>query len=107
MSRRNIQRIDYKEFHSTGQIAEQLSNVTLEDSTMSQPDDVVIDIMILIEEVKDMNDENPIQVCNTSQELDSFVTRLEHQRNAIRRKSHELKPSDNADVLQLSISNTI
>ena len=117
MSRRNIKRIDYKELHSTGQIHHkstedlsfQLSNLTLDESTiMPQSDEVVIDIMVLIEDTKDMIDENPVHICTTTQELDSFITRLEQQRNAIRRKSHVLKPSDSSDdVLQMSIENML
>ena len=79
MSRRNIKRIDYNILNSTGAIihlkeqqqedlTEQLSNLNLDDSSMVNNNaELIIDINILIEGIKDTTDENPMQGCMPSE----------------------------------------
>ena len=79
MSRRNIKRIDYNILNSTGAIihlkeqqqedlTEQLSNLNLDDSSMANNNaELIIDINILIEGIKDTIDENPMQGCMPSE----------------------------------------
>ena len=79
MSRRNIKRIDYNILNSTGAIihlkeqqqedlTEQLSNLNLDDSSMANNNaELIIDINILIEGIKDTIDENPMQGCMSSE----------------------------------------
>ena len=79
MSRRNIKRIDYNILNSTeaiihlkGQqqedLTEQLSNLNLDDSSMANNNaELIIDINILIEGIKDTIDENPMQGCMPSE----------------------------------------
>ena len=119
MSRRNIKRIDYKILNSTGAIihleeqqqedlTEQLSNLNLDDSSMANNNsELVIDIKVLIEGIKDTIDENPVQGCMSS-EVDVTIKHLEEQRSVLRRKGLELGSEDkDTEVIQLSIINTI
>ena len=94
MSRRNIKRINYKILNSTGAIihqeeqqqedlTEQLSNLNLDNSSMANNNsELVIDIKVLIEEIKDTIDENPVQGCMPS-EVDATIKHLEEQRSIL------------------------
>ena len=87
MSRRNIKRIDYNILNSIGAIlhleeqqqedlTEQLSNLNLDDSSMANNNsELVIDIKVLIEGIKDTIDENPVQGCKQS-EVDATIKHL-------------------------------
>ena len=119
MSRRNIKRIDYKILNSTGAIIHleeqqqedltgQLSNLNLDDSSMANNNsELVIDIKVLIEGIKDTIDENPVQGCMSS-EVDVTIKHLEEQRSVLRCKGLELGSEDkDTEAIQLSIINTI
>ena len=69
--------------------------------------ELVIDIKVLIEEIKDTIDENPVQGCMPS-EVDATIKHLEEQRSILRRKGLELGSEDkDTEIIQLSITNTI
>ena len=66
--------------------------------------ELVIDIKVLIEEIKDTIDENPVQGCMPS-EVDATIKHLEEQRSILQHKGLELGSEDK--IIQLSITNTI
>lgn len=111
MLSRKLQRIDYKKLHTTGQVLHKpepeatLPNqpsIQSEESTMSQSDTVLADIMDMIDETKDMIDESPLRACTTNQEVDALINELKQQRKDIRQKLREVTPDD---VLRLSVDN--
>ena len=119
MSRRNIKRIDYNILNSIGAIihleeqqqedlTEKLSNLNLDDSSMANNNsELVIDIKVLIEGIKDTIDENPVQGCMPS-EVDGTIKHLEEERSILRRKGLELGSEDkDTEIIQLSITNTV
>ena len=119
MSRRNIKRIDYNILNSTGAIihleeqqqedlTEHLSNLNLDDSSMADNNsELVIDIKVLIEGIKNTIDEDPVQGCMPS-EVDGTIKHLEEQRSILRRKGLELGSEDkDTEIIQLSITNTV
>ena len=116
MSKKRTKRINYKELHSTGQIvheedneslSEQLSNLSLqEDSTMAKMSSLVIDVRVLIEEIKDAIDENPIQG-SIIDDIDAII-KLEELRITLRQKSLQFTKEQNDDKeLGLSITSAI
>ena len=118
MSRQNI-KTDYNILNSTGAIihleeqqqedlTEQLSNLNLDDSSMANNNsELVIDIKVLIEGIKDTIDENPVQGCMPPEE-DATIKHLEEQRSILRHKGLELGFEDkDTEKIQLSITNTI
>ena len=119
MSSRNIKKIDYNILNLTGAIihleeqqqedlTEQLSNLNLDDSSMANNNsELVNDIKVPIEGIKDTIDENPVQGCMPS-EVDATIKHLEEQRSILRRKGLELGSEDkDTEIIQLSITNTI
>ena len=69
--------------------------------------ELVIDIKVLIEGIKDTIDENPVQGCMAS-EVDTTIKHLEKQRSILRPKGLELSSADkDTEIIQLSITNTI
>ena len=89
-------------------LTEQLSNPNLNDSSMANNNsELVIDIKVLIEGIKDTIDENPVQGCMSS-EVDATIKHLEEQRSILRCKGLELGSEDkDTEIIQLSITNTI
>ena len=119
MSRRNIKRIDYNILNATGAIihleeqqqedlTEQLSNLNLADSSMAKNNsELVINIKVLIEGIKDTIDENPKQGSMPS-EVDATIKHLEEQRSILQCKGLELGSEDkDTEINQLSVTNTI
>ena len=58
---------------------------------MAQPSTQLVDIMILIDDIKDVMDETPVKRCSLT-EIDAIITHLDHQRSTLRRKSMEIRP---------------
>ena len=118
MHKRNVQRINYRELHSTGKLihhpekdtiedlSHQLSNISVEDSKMTQPSTQLVNIMILIDDIKDVMDETPVKRCSLT-EIDEIIARLKHQRSTLRRKNMEIRPEENDEVLKMSVTNVI
>ena len=102
MLRRATQRIDYKLLNSTGEIvahvdeqtlSHQLSNMTLQGEPSSIPSELKVDILVLLEEIKDVIDENSV-IESSQSELDSTMKRLEEFRTKLRRMSIILGTTD-------------
>ena len=69
--------------------------------------ELVIDIKVLIEGIKNTIDGDPVQGCMPS-EVDGTIKHLEEQRSILRRKGLELGSEDkDTEIIQLSITNTI
>jgi len=103
MSKRGVPRINYQVLNSTGEITpldqnitERLGNMTIHD----EPSELRIDALVLIDEVKDIIDENPILEISTS-DLDATIYRLEDLYSQVRRKGISLGDTD------LSINDTL
>ena len=117
MSKRITRRINYKELHSTGQIiheedneslSDQLSNLSLqEDLAMAKMSSLVVDVRVLIEEIKDVIDENPIQG-SLIDDVDASIIKLEELRITIRQKNLQFSKEENNDKeLGISINDAI
>ena len=75
-------------------LTEQLSNLNLDVSSMANNNsELVIDIKVLIEEIKETIDENLVQVCMPS-EVDATIKHLEEQRFILQHKGLELGSED-------------
>ena len=87
MSKRSLPRIDYNIFNSTGQCVEKiatsedLSNQFNQLSLTEMPSQSTINIKVLIQEVEDTIDENPI---NPGADLQEIIQKLSDIRKSIR-----------------------
>lgn len=101
MSRRNLERINYKLLNSTGRITPLVQEESTEGliildedlsfqlSNMTLSDDLEIDVKVLLEEINDTIEENKFTFISTT-EIDAVIQKLEHQRNQLRHKSLKL-----------------
>ena len=101
MSKRNIQRINYEILNSTGEkvntsvdngLSAKLSNLSLNNTEMPSSD-LKLDVLVVIEEIKDILDENPIHGSSES-DLNTTTAKLESLRSTLRRKDLQLKASE-------------
>jgi len=125
MSKRSIPRIDYKVLNSTGERRDPLTKDRENDSVVhdteacdisyhfdqlslnEMPSELELDTVLIIEEIKDVIDENPIDP-GFATDLDSNVSRLEDLRSNLRRKSilyEASKPHD--EKISASIISTL
>ena len=99
MSKRITKRINYQELHSTGKttyaisdenLSSQLAKISLEDNTTMPNDqeiqDVVVEITLMIDEISDIIDENPINR-GIMADIEATMSKLETLRLNLRRKS--------------------
>eukprot|EP00111_Clytia_hemisphaerica_P022600 TCONS_00066475-protein len=98
MKLRNVPRINYRTLHLTGVVEPKSPDSTSDQPiTMSTHDEtsksLEIDMKVIIEQVHDVIDENPIE-SSTITDTDITVQKLEELRVQLRRKNHQLGESD-------------
>ena len=87
MSKRNSRRIDYKALNSTGQsieriaTPEEISTQPNQPQVAEMPSQTVININVLIQDVEDTIDENPVEIGADYQDV---IQRLVELRRSIR-----------------------
>ena len=99
MNKRKVPRINYKILHTSGAVElKSQDSSSNHQVTMSNHDEInnslEIDIRVLIEQVRDVIDENPIVSSSTTAETDRTIQLLEDLRIQLRRKNLQLGNSD-------------
>ena len=96
MQRRSNTRIDYRKFNSTGQ--KQSIQEEVQSGSTPQPLDKMaeakIEIAVIIDEVQDVIDENPIYG-SIPRELDTAISKLQTFRTDLRRRTHSMQLDEN------------
>eukprot|EP00794_Sanderia_malayensis_P010066 gene10066-11094_t len=91
---RRVPRIDYRKFHTSGEVTPLEEEELIQDLTnMSINDELEIDVKVLLEEIKDTIEENPIHSISITG-MDANILKLESLRKELRHKSLRLGPTD-------------
>lgn len=100
MSKRNPRRIDYNLLNSTGQTVEKIATAEIstelnQSQVTEMPSESVINIIVLIQEVEDTMDENPIE---TGADYQDVIQRLVEFRRSIR-KNEQILLTETPDLM--------
>lgn len=110
MSKRNLQRIDYKQLNSDGNIVpvdRPPVDLSLQESSLEMENTDTIDLTVMCQEVLDIIDENPVYELDI-EELDTITSKLELMRTSIRKKHLVVSSKENiSDDLHISFNNAI
>eukprot|EP00794_Sanderia_malayensis_P001060 gene1060-397_t len=91
---RRVPRIDYRKLHTSGEVTPLEEEELIQDLTnMSINDELEIDVKVLLEEIKDTIEENPIHSISITG-MDANILKLESLRKELRHKSLRLGPTD-------------
>ena len=96
MQRRSNTRIDYRKFNSTGQkqsIQEEVQSGSTP-QLLDKMAEAKIEIAVIIDEVQDVIDENPIYR-SIPRELDTAIAKLQTFRTDLRRRTHSMQLDEN------------
>jgi len=91
MSRRSLQRIDHKEFNSTGKLIHVIPALQYTANNLNMDENGIKlkrEITVLNEEILDISDENLIEG-NLPRNVDAIVSRLEQKRTSLRTMINE------------------